>query len=115
METVLIVPALIMVVMLVVQAGVVMHGANVAHHVATQGAMAGARYGATTAQAQTAAGLAASALGSTMTGPAQVTVTGTQVLVRVSISVPRAVPFFAPHVSREVAVPRERFVVYDDR
>lgn len=114
-ETVLVVPVLILLVFLVVQAGVTMHAANVAHHVATAGAMAGARLGGSETYAATVVGVQTSSFGSTLARPPEITMTPRHVVVRVSLRVPRTVPFFAPEVHREVTVSRERYVAYVDR
>jgi Flp pilus assembly protein TadG len=112
---VLVVPALIFVVLLVVQAAVVMHAANVAHHVAAQGAMTAARHGASPEQALMAISSAATSVGARLAAPPLVASSGEEVTVRIWVALPRAVPVFAEHVSREVTVPRERYVAYNDR
>lgn len=109
------VPALVFLVLLVVQAAVVMHAANVAHHVAAQGAMAAARHGATPEQALVVISSAATSVGARLAAPPFVASAGDEVTVRVWVELPRAVPVFAEYVSREVTVPRERYVAYSDR
>ena len=114
-ETVLVVPAIIFVVLLVVQAAIVMHAANVAHHVAAQGAMAAARHGSSQEQALTSISTAATSVGARMAAPPVITTTANEVTVRIWVALPRAIPVFIEQVSREVSVPRERYVAYSDR
>jgi Flp pilus assembly protein TadG len=114
-ETVLVVPAIMFVVLLVVQAAVVMHAANIAHHVAAQGAMSAARHGSSPEEALVAISTAATAVGARLAAPPFITGTADDVTVRVWVALPRAVPMFAEQISREVSVPRERYIVYNDR
>lgn len=114
-ETVILVPVVIFIVLIVVQAAVVMHGANAANHIAAQGAMTAARHGATTDHAVVAVAAAADSLGARLAAP-PVIVTSTEfVTVRVFIVVPQAVPVFAAQISREISVPRERYIAYGER
>jgi len=114
-ETVILVPVVIFIVLIVVQAAVVMHGANAANHIAAQGAMTAARHGATTDHAVVAVAAAADSLGAQLAAPPSIVTSTDQVTVRVSVRVPQAVPIFAAHVSREVSAPRERFIAYGER
>ena len=114
-ETVLLVPAVILLVLLVVQAAVVMHGANVAHHVARRGAMTAARHGSSPERALTVISATADSVGARLAAPPQIVSTSDRITVRIRVALPQAVPIFAEHVSREVSVPRERYIDYDDR
>lgn len=114
-ETVILVPVVIFIVLIVVQAAVVMHGANAANHIAAQGAMTAARHGATTDHAVVAVAAAADSLGARLAAPPLIVTSAESVTVRVFIVVPQAVPVFAAQVSREVSVPRERYIAYGER
>ena len=108
-------PGVIFIVLIVVQAAVVMHGANAANHIAAQGAMTAARHGATTDHAVVAVAAAADSLGARLAAPPSIVTTTDHVTVRVAVRVPQAVPIFAAEISREVSVPRERFIAYGER
>ncbi len=114
-ETVLLVPAVIFLALLVVQAAVLMHGANVAHHVAAQGAVTAARHGSSPERALTVISATADSVGARLAAPPQIVSTSDRITVRIRVALPQAVPMFAEHVSREVSVPRERYIDYDDR
>jgi Flp pilus assembly protein TadG len=114
-ETVLLVPALMFIVLLVVQTAVVLHGANMASHVAARGALAASQLGATTNHTTLAVNAVASSLGARLAAPPLITTERHHVRVRVWVVVPQAVPFFVDQVSREVSVPRERYIAYADR
>ena len=114
-ETVILVPVVIFIVLIVVQAAVVMHGANAANHIAAQGAMTAARHGATTDHAVVAVAAAADSLGARLAAPPSIVTSTDNVTVRVSVRVPQAVPIFAAEISREVSVPRERYIAYGER
>jgi Flp pilus assembly protein TadG len=114
-ETVILVPVVIFIVLIVVQAAVVMHGANAANHIAAQGAMTAARHGATTDHAVVAVAAAADSLGARLAAPLSIVTSTDHVTVRVSVRVPQAVPVFAAEISREVSVPRERYIAYGER
>ncbi len=98
-----------------VKAAVVMHGANAANHIAAQGAMTAARHGATTDHAVVAVAAAADSLGARLAAPPSIVTSTDHVTVRVSVRVPQAVPVFAAEISREVSVPRERYIAYGER
>lgn len=114
-ETVILVPVVIFIVLIVVQAAVVMHGANAANHIAAQGAMTAARHGATTDHAVVAVAAAADSLGARLAAPPLIVTSTEFVTVRVFIVVPQAVPVFAAQISREISVPRERYIAYGER
>jgi len=114
-EAVLLVPALFFIALIAVQAGVVLHGVSVANHVAAAGATAAARLGATSTDGSLAVQVAADSVGARLARNSEIIATAQDVSVRVWVAVPRAVPLFGQEVSREVRVPRERFVSYPDR
>jgi hypothetical protein len=58
---------------------------------------------------------AATAVGARLAAPPFITSTADDVTVRVWVALPRAVPMFAEQISREVSVPRERYIAYNDR
>ena len=114
-ETVLLVPVLFVIALIAVQAGVVLHGISVANHVAAQGAMAAARHGATDDAGVDAVYDTTTALGARLARPPEIASSRDEVIVRVWVRLPRAVPFFAETVSRQAVVPRERYVPYAER
>lgn len=114
-EAIILVPILFVIALMAVQAGVVLHGVSVANHVASEGATAVARLGASVPQGSSAVHVAAGAVGARLARPTEFDVNSKDVSVRVWVAVPRAVPFFPDHVTRRVTVPRERFVPYDQR
>jgi hypothetical protein len=114
-EAVLLVPALFFIALIAVQAGVLLHGVSVANHVAAAGATAAARLGATSTDGNLAVQVAADSVGARLAKASEIHATQQHVSVRVWIVVPQAVPMFGQQVSREVRVPRERFVAYPNR
>lgn len=114
-EAIILVPVLFVIALIAVQAGVVLHGVSVANHVASEGATAVARFGASVPQGSTAIQVAAGAVGARLERPAEIDLSSKEVSVRVWVEIPRAIPFFPDHVTRRVTVPRERFVSYDER
>jgi Flp pilus assembly protein TadG len=111
----LLVPVLFVIALIAVQAGVVLHGISVANHVAAQGAMAAARHGAPDDSGIDAVYDTTTALGARLARPPEIVSSRDEVIVRVWVRLPRAVPFFAETVSRQAVVPRERYIPYAER
>ena len=114
-ETVLLVPVIIFIALIVVQAAVVINGANMASHVAAQGAMAAARHGAAPEHVLATVAASAQAVGARLASPPLVSSHPDHVVVRVWVQIPQAIPFFAEQVSREMTVPRERYIPFFER
>ena len=114
-ETVILIPVVMFLVLMSVQAAVLLHGVTMAEHISMQGAAAAARYGTSESAGMRAAEDAASSLGARLWGAPLVSVTADDVTVEVSVRVPRAVPLFPEVVARTTTVPRERFTAYGER
>jgi Flp pilus assembly protein TadG len=106
-ESVIILPVILGMIWLVVQAAVVIHAGNAAYYVASQAALAAARHGSTTG--------AAESVGARLARAPRFEWTAEQVTVQVEVVVPRAAPFFGSTVTRAVTAPRERFIEYAER
>lgn len=114
-QLVVLVPVLLLLVLLIVQASMWFHTANVAQAGAARGAAAGAPRTATAANASDAAVLTITENGGRMAGAPSVVVTDRLVEVTVQLIVPRVVPFFPATLSRAQLEPRERFIPEDER
>lgn len=114
-ETVLLIPAVMFIVLLAVQAAIQLHGVTMAEHISAQGALAAARYGAGPNDGTRAAEGAAGSVGARLARSPYVVATAQSVTVEVSIRVPRALPLFPDTISRTTSMPKERFVLYGER
>jgi len=111
-ELVIAVPVLMLMILFIVQAAVWMHATHVAQAAATRALDAGAAYGGSAAQGQSAGNQTLAALGSGVLKDPQVTVTRTATDVRVDITGTAAtvVPGIRWRVHATAAGPAERFV-----
>jgi hypothetical protein len=110
---VLLVPALMLLVLLVVQGALYYHAANVATAAAERGASAGAIYRAPAGSAASEARHVVSDNGAQLDG---VTASeGDTLLVTVRVHVSRVVPFFPQSVARTAQQPKERFIPETER
>jgi len=114
-ESVIVFPVILCVVLIEIQAGIFMHGANAANHIAAQGALAAAGLRVSHDQAIRAVETTADAIGARLASVPEISISGTEVSARVTVVIPRAVPFFPEIVTRRVTVPRERYISYSDR
>ena len=114
-QIVVLVPVLMLLVLLVVQAALWFHTANIAQAGAARGAAAGAPVSASARAAAGAAVLTVSENGGHLVGPPIVAVGDRTVQVSVSLAVPQVVPFFPDVVTRVQLEPRERFIPEDQR
>jgi len=105
---VLLVPALMLLVLLVVQGALYFHAANVANAAAERGASAGAAYGAPSGVAASEARRVVSDNGARLQGVSASE--GGTVSVTVRVGVGRVVPFFPEAVARTAQQPKERFI-----
>jgi Flp pilus assembly protein TadG len=112
-QMVLLVPALMLLVLLVVQGALYFHAANVATAAAERGASAGAIYLAPAGAAASEARHVVSDNGAQLQGVSASQ--GETVLVTVRVRVSQVVPFFPGSVSRTAQQPKERFVPEADR
>ena len=112
-EYVVIVPVVMLVVLIAVQAAVYLHAANIARHAASSGAVAASHRGASGSDGEVEAVRVARESGSTE--PRVAVVGSTEVEVTVTLSVPRVAPFFPSSVSRTARLPKERYVTEDRR
>ena len=110
---VLLVPALMLLVLLVVQGALYFHAANVATAAAERGAFAGAIYRAPAGAAAAEARRVVTDNGGLLQGVAASQ--GDTVLVTVRVRVSRVVPFFPQSVARSARQPKERFIPEAER
>jgi len=112
-QVVLIVPVIILVLMLAIQAGLYFHTSNVAGAAAAQGATAASSVNMTSSvavqQGQSSASNFVMAAGAQLFATPLVVVSAGMVSVTVQVKVPRIIPFFPSSVGRSVIEPLERF------
>ena len=114
-QIVVLVPVLMLLVLLVVQASLWYHTANVAQAGAARGAAAGAPAWASAGSASEAAVRTVGENGGHLVGQPVVVVGDRTVQVSVTLAVPQVVPFFPRVVTRIQLEPRERFIPEDQR
>ena len=114
-ESAIILPVILGIIWLVVQAAVVIHAGNAAYYVASQAALAAARHGSTSASADSALAGAAESVGARLARAPRFEWTAERVTVQVEVIVPRAAPFFGSTVARAVTAPCERFIEHAER
>lgn len=114
-QAVIIVPVVLLVLWLAIQATVFLHGANVASAAANEGAAVAARYGSSTGAGERAIQRTLTALGSTSKGSWAVAKSGKTVIATVRLRLPRIVPFFPLTVSRSAHESIEMFMTEDMR
>ena len=112
-QVVLVVPVIILVLMLAIQAGLYFHTSNVAGAAAAQGATAASSVNITSSVAvqlgQSSAYNFVTAAGAQLFATPLVVVSAGMVSVTVQVKVPRIIPFFSSSVGRSVIEPLERF------
>ena len=112
-QVVLVVPVIILVLMLAIQAGLYFHTSNVAGAAAAQGATAASSVNITSSVAvqlgQSSANNFVTAAGAQLFATPLVVVSAGMVSVTVQVKVPRIIPFFSSSVGRSVIEPLERF------
>ena len=112
-QVVLVVPVIILVLMLAIQAGLYFHTSNVAGAAAAQGATAASSVNMTSSvavqQGQSSASNFVMAAGAQLFATPLVVVSAGMVSVTVQVKVPRIIPFFSSSVGRSVIEPLERF------
>ena len=118
-QTVLVVPVVILILMIAIQAALWFHTANVAAAAAGEGAAAAAVANISSTEAamrgvRAARELSSDAHSSMVTDPL-VAVDPRRVVITVRLSVPRIVPFFPSTVTRAAVEPREVFTSEVDR
>jgi hypothetical protein len=109
-EHVLVVPVVLLLTLIGVQAALALHAANVASSAAAQGAAAGAARDASLEQAREVAAATVAELGGRIADPPLATVVADEVVVEVEVRVPSVVPLFPTTVRRQAHEPVERFV-----
>jgi Flp pilus assembly protein TadG len=114
-EHVLVVPVVLLLTLIGVQAALALHAANVAASAAAQGAAAGAARGASPEQATEVASTAVVELGGRIGAPPRATVAAGEIVVEVEVKVPSVVPLFPTAVRRQAHEPIERFVSEPER
>ncbi len=112
-QVVLVVPVIILILMLAIQAGLYFHTSNVAGAAAAQGATAASSVNMTSSvavqQGQSSARNFVTAAGAQLFTTPLVVVSAGMVSVTVQVKVPRIIPFFSSSVGRSVIEPLERF------
>jgi len=112
-QVVLVVPVIILILMLAIQAGLYFHTSNVAGAAAAQGATAASSVNMTSSVAvqlgQSSASNFVMAAGAQLLATPLVVVSAGMVSVTVQVKVPRIIPFFSSSVGRSVIEPLERF------
>jgi hypothetical protein len=108
-QSIIIVPAMFTLCLLVVQASLWFHAANIAESAAARGAAAGSVLRASTGAA-TSAGRAALSENGAGTGSVSASMSADSVSVTVTVTVSHLVPFFPSTVTRTQSEPRERFI-----
>lgn len=114
-QTVVVVPVVLLVLWLAIQATVFLHGANVASAAASEGAAVAARYGSSTGAGERAIQRTLTALGSTASGSWVVQKSGSTVVAKVNLRLPRIIPFFPLTVTRSAYESVEAFMTEDER
>jgi Flp pilus assembly protein TadG len=112
-QVVLVVPVIILILMLAIQAGLYFHTSNVAGAAAAQGATAASSVNMTSSvavqQGQSSARNFVTTAGAQLFATPLVVVSAGIVSVTVQVKVPRIIPFFSSSVGRSVIEPLERF------
>lgn len=114
-QLVIAVPVVLLVLWLAVQATVFLHGANVAHAAASEGAAVAARYGSSMEAGERAVVRALTGLDSSSRGSWTVRVQGKDVLATVSLRIPQVIPFFPKTVTRSARESLEVFMPEAER
>jgi len=118
-QVVLVVPVIILILMLAIQAGLYFHTSNVAGAAAAQGATAASSVNMTSSvavqQGQSSASNFVTAAGAQLFATPLVLISAGIVSVTVQVKVPRIIPFFSSSVGRSVIEPLERFTFEDNR
>jgi TadE-like protein len=114
-QLVVLVPVLLLMVLLVVQAALWYHTANIARASAARGAGAGAPISADASVAGEAALATAVENGGRVVSAPAVAIDSRTVKVVVELAVPQIVPFFPATVARAQLEPRERFIPENER
>jgi Flp pilus assembly protein TadG len=110
LQTVLLTPVLLALVLVVVQAALWLHAVQIADNAAADGADAARRYLATDADGVAAASDFVTGSRSQLAGPPTVQRLGDRVVVDVVVRVPAIVPGWATSVHRSASGPIEQFV-----
>jgi hypothetical protein len=112
-EHVVLVPVLLFITLLAVQAATWFHAANVAEHASSRGVSVASRHGSGDAAGVAEATRTALDSGADLVA---VSVAGSpEVSASVTVRVPRLLPFFPSTVTRRAVEPEERFIPEDER
>lgn len=110
---VILVPVVLFITMLGIQAAVYFHAANIAQHAGTRAVSVASRRGSSPASGVREAASVVVESGSSLVG-ADVS-GGESVSASVTVRVARLVPFFPESVTRRARAPKERFIPEDER
>lgn len=114
-QAVIVVPIVLLILWLAVQATIFLHGANVATAAANEGAAAAARYGSSSSVGERAIERTLTNLDSNAEGTWSVRRSGGEMIAKVTLRLPRLVPFFSSTVSRSAYERVETFMKEADR
>jgi len=114
-QAVIVVPIVLLILWLAVQATIFLHGANVATAAANEGAAAAARYGSSSSVGERAIERTLTNLDSNAEGTWSVRRSGGEMIAKVTLRLPRLVPFFPSTISRSAYERVETFMKEADR
>jgi len=114
-QAAIVVPIVLLILWLAVQATIFLHGANVATAAANEGAAAAARYGSSSSVGERAIERTLTNLDSNAEGTWSVRRSGGEMIAKVTLRLPRLVPFFSSTVSRSAYERVETFMKEADR
>ena len=114
-QAVIVVPIVLLILWLAVQATIFLHGANVATAAANEGAAVAARYGSSSSVGERAIERTLTNLDSNAEGTWSVRLSGGEMIAKVTLRLPRLVPFFPSSVSRSAYERVEAFMKEGDR
>jgi len=114
-QTVLAVPVVLSIMWIALQVTVLMHAAHVASAAASGGASVASQYGGSLERGVDAAARMVHELGATAASSPIATRDANDVVVRVSIRLPRIAPFFPTVITRSAREVRERFITEKER
>lgn len=114
-QAVIVVPTVLLILWIAIQATIFLHGANVAGAAANEGASVAARYGSSTSAGERAISRTLTALAPTSGGSWKVLRSGETVVATVRLTIPQIVPFFPRTVSRSAHERVETFMTENMR
>jgi Flp pilus assembly protein TadG len=112
-QQVILVPIVLLIAMMGIQAAIYFHAANVAEHASSRAVSIASRQGSSNSAGAAEAAATVAGSGSVLVG---VSVTGsTTVTARVTVAVSRILPLLPSRVTRSASEPKERYVPENER